>query len=165
MSSPSPIVRLPLAAMAAVLAALTVVALILASDSAFRPWGWWRLAFFAIPVVLAAYYLSEYRKLPYEPWHFFPTAPALPPTASPTPAVTLSIPVSSEPVVPASASVAAPPPTETAGADEPPGPDEPFDDPVEEADRREAEERRAREQARRPGAPGSEDPNATDAGA
>ncbi len=127
MTSPSRIVRLPLVAMAAVLAALTIVALILASDSAFRSWGWWRLSFFAIPVVVAVFYLNEYRKLPYEPWHFFPPRPT--PASAPAPPPVPSSPPSPPPV-PATA-------PEVVAADVSPEPseDEPFEDPVEEADR------------------------------
>lgn len=113
MSPPSVIVRLPLAAMAAVLAALTLVALILASDSEFGSWGWGRFAFFAIPVLVAVYYLTQYRKLPFEPWHFFPPRP----TPEPTPAPDAAAPVTMTP----------------SGAE--PSADEPFEDPVEEADR------------------------------
>ena len=56
-TSPSPIVRLPLPAMTAVIGGLTVVALLLAVR---LDWGIWRYAFFAIPAVVAVYYLNEY---------------------------------------------------------------------------------------------------------
>ncbi|MGA8663927.1 MAG: hypothetical protein WB809_02510 [Thermoplasmata archaeon] len=110
MTSPSPIVRLPLPAMTAVIGGLTVVALLLAVR---LDWGIWRYALFAIPAVVAVYYLNEYRKLPYEPYHFFPQrrTTAATPTAAPTPTAS-----------------AAPAPAE-----------EPFEDPVEEADRIAAE--------------------------
>ncbi len=143
MTSSSPIVRLPLVAMAAVLAGLTVVALVLASDAAFRHWGWWRLSFFAIPVVVAGYYLNEYRKLPYEPWHFFPPRP----TPDPGPGGSPDAPPSPS-TAPAAAPVAAAPPTPPPAAD-----DEPFIDPVEEADRL-SQERRVPE----PDAPDSAPP-------
>jgi hypothetical protein len=144
-SSPSPIVRLPLVAMAAVLAALTLAALLIAVDPAFRHWGWWRLGFFAIPVVVAVYYLNEYRKLPYEPWHFFPPQPSPAPAATPSPG---AAPASAPPATPA-------PPAAVPAAPEEAADDEPFVDPVEEADRLDRE--------RTGGAPGETDGSEPDA--
>ncbi|HLM90594.1 MAG TPA: hypothetical protein VK424_00840 [Thermoplasmata archaeon] len=106
MSSPSPIVRLSLPAMTAVIGGLTVVALLLAIRF---DWGFWRYGFFAIPAVVAVYYLNEYRKLPYEPYHFWPTRAAPAPTPAP--------PTTATPIAPAAVV------------------EEPFEDPVEEADR------------------------------
>ena len=107
MTHPSPIVRLPLPAMTAVIAGLTVVALVLAVK--FPAWGLWRFAFFAIPAIVAVYYLNEYRKLPFVPYHFWPL-----PAETPAPV--------SGGATAADASA-----------------EEPFEDPVEEADRMAAE--------------------------
>jgi hypothetical protein len=104
LSTPSPIVRLSLPAMTAVIAALTVLALLLVFE---LHWGVERFGFFAVPVVVAIYYLNEYRKLPYEPQRFWPERAAAP-AAAPSPAAS--------------------PPAER-------GAEETFEDPVEEADR------------------------------
>jgi hypothetical protein len=156
-SSPSRIVRLPLVAMAAVLAALTLVALILATDSRFSSWGWWRYGFFAIPLVVAAYYLSQYRLLPYEPWHFFPPqpeAPVAPSTQSAPEPPAAGVASPPEPAAPGlaagpasepSSSLASSAQGETGAAPADalsPGDNEPFEDPVEEADRLAQEEAR-----------------------
>ncbi|MGP8071901.1 MAG: hypothetical protein ACLPZM_02075 [Thermoplasmata archaeon] len=103
MSSPSPIVRLSLPLMTAVIAGLTLLALVLVVEI---HGGIWRYAFFAIPAIVAVYYLNEYRKLPYEPYQFFPQRPA--PVAVSSPTLTASVTAS---------------------------PEEDFEDPVEEADR------------------------------
>ncbi len=111
MSNPGLIARVPLFLMAVIIAGVTLIALLFYAAATYHDLGYWRLTFFAPSVVLAAYYLSEYRKLPYEPWHFAP--PRAPPSA---------------------VAVAPVPPVANAAADE-----EPFEDPVEEADRLEQE--------------------------
>ena len=108
MSSPSRIVWLSLPAMMAVIAGLSIVALLLALHF---QWGYWRIAFFAIPAVVAGYYLNEYRKLPYEPYRFWPQRPAATVAPATAPAAPTASPASAAPE------------------------EEPFVDPVEEADR------------------------------
>ena len=107
--------RIPLFAMAVGLAGAMLVLVVLWAGPYLRSWGDARFALVALPVLLAAVYLNEYRKLPYEPWHWgtSPVATGPAPASAPPPAM-----VATEPgAVPA-------PPAE-----------EPFDDPVEEADR------------------------------
>jgi hypothetical protein len=170
-STPSAIARLPLAVMAAILAALTLGALVVAADSRLNSWGWWRFGFFAIPVVVAVYYLTQYRKLPYERWYFFPrpeTPPSAPAggsgtTVAPTGPATPTAPVAPAPSPgataggPPSGPAPEPGPSIAPAAAEGPADDEPFVDPVEEADRLE-QERARKERATGP----EESPSSSD---
>ncbi len=72
MSSPSPIVRLSLPLMTAVIAGLTLLALVLVVEI---HGGIWRYAFFAIPAIVAVYHLNEYPEAPVRAVPVLPAAP------------------------------------------------------------------------------------------
>ena len=111
-ASPSWLGRIPLFAMAVVVAGVMLIVVLLWTSALLRSWGDYRFGLAAIPLLLAIAYVNEYRKLPYEPW------PPRPAPAAPAPA---AIPVAESPPPTAAASAAAE--------------EEPFEDPVEEADR------------------------------
>jgi hypothetical protein len=76
------LVRIPLPIMTVIIAGLALGVEVLGLVAGY---GQWSLALLAIPGVLAAAYLLEYRTLPYEPWHPAPRRPQPAPTLAPAP--------------------------------------------------------------------------------
>jgi hypothetical protein len=76
------LLRVPLPVMTVIIAGLALGVEVLGLVAGL---GRWSLALLAIPGVLAAAYLLEYRTLPYEPWHPAPRRAASAPAASLTP--------------------------------------------------------------------------------
>jgi hypothetical protein len=115
------IARIPFAIMLAIIVALVLVIDVV---GALAHWGDRTLLLLVIPAGLAAWFLIEYRKLPF----YLPEA-----TIASTPGA---------PVGPAGNG--APTSSSEGGAPVPPGAESDFDDPVAEADRIESEARRNR---------------------